>query len=81
MDGIQQAFAEFVSHEVQENANPYPTAIQAFKAGIQHERKNIITALEHWLVYKGLDQGACMEIQDIIEQGSNFRLVTIGENN
>ena len=46
MDTTQQAFAEFVSREVKENANPYPTAIQAFKAGIKAERARVLSELE-----------------------------------
>ena len=46
MDATQEAYAAFIRREVQENANPYPTAIQAFRAGIDSERERIIALLE-----------------------------------
>lgn len=47
MDWIQQAFSAFIRREVKENANPYPTAIESFRAGIDAERERVLSELAH----------------------------------
>lgn len=45
MDEIQQAYSQFVKGEIAENANPYPTGVQGFRAGVEWAQKQIIDYL------------------------------------
>lgn len=42
MDEVQLAFSAFI----REQGNPYPTPIEAFKAGIKAERARVLSELE-----------------------------------
>jgi len=43
---IRERYQKFVQKEIRENANPYPTSVQSFNAGVESERERIIALLE-----------------------------------
>ena len=43
---FRKMYADYVRAEIAKNANPYPTGVQAFQAGVVAERERIIALLE-----------------------------------
>jgi Cu2+-containing amine oxidase len=43
---IRERYAKFVQAEIRENANPYPTGIQGFVAGVASEFQRVIDILQ-----------------------------------
>jgi Cu2+-containing amine oxidase len=42
---IRERYQKFVQQEIRENANPYPTGIQGFTAGVKSEFQRVIDIL------------------------------------
>jgi hypothetical protein len=43
---IREHYRKFVQKEIRENANPYPTGIQAFTAGVEYEFQRVLDVLQ-----------------------------------
>jgi hypothetical protein len=42
----RKMYADYVRSEIAKNANPYPTGVQAFQAGVVAERERILALLQ-----------------------------------
>jgi hypothetical protein len=42
----RKMYADYVRAEIAKNANPYPTGVQAFQAGVVAERERILALLQ-----------------------------------
>jgi hypothetical protein len=42
----RKMYADYVRAEIAQNANPYPTGVQAFQAGVVAERERILALLQ-----------------------------------
>lgn len=43
---IRERYQKFVQKEIRENANPYPTSVQAFTAGVESEFARVLELLQ-----------------------------------
>ena len=43
---IRERYQKFVQKEIRENANPYPTGIQGFTAGVESEFQRVLDVLQ-----------------------------------
>ena len=43
---FRKMYADYVRAEIAKNANPYPTGVQAFQAGVVAERERILALLQ-----------------------------------
>lgn len=43
---IRERYQKYVQAEIKENANPYPTGIQAFTAGVESEFQRVLDVLQ-----------------------------------
>jgi len=43
---IRERYQKFVQAEIRENANPYPTGIQGFAAGVESEFQRVLDVLQ-----------------------------------
>lgn len=46
---IRERYQKYIQAEIKENANPYPTGIQAFTAGVKSEFQRVLDVLQNHL--------------------------------
>ena len=56
----REMFSAWLKIQIAENANPYPTGVQAFVAGVEAERARIIALLEA----RRYDLASCLKDDD-----------------
>jgi hypothetical protein len=68
---IRERYQKYVQAEIKENANPYPTGIQAFTAGVECESQRVLDVLQNH-VCPSCERGeelhrSCLGLLDCIE--------------